>query len=393
MTTATTGPDRLAKLDFARHNEANKELWKNFRAGTHTRVPMILGTNTRYFLFNEQANPAHVGFQDYIENPDTMFDSGLAMQRWSRFNLLQDAELGLPEAWTIGPDFQNFYEAAWFGCPIHYMDHQVPDTTPAFEDAPERVMEHGLPDPLGGIYARVLEYWQHFERRAEGASYLDRPIRINAPWCGLGTDGPMTVACNLFGPSFVCEAMLAEPERLQKLLTFITQATIARMKVWRQRAGIKIPMDEFGMADDSVALISTASYVEHILPHHRALYEAFGTSVGRGIHLCGNATRHFTTIRDRLLVKSFDTGFPVDFAALRKELGPDIRIQGGPHVDLLLRATPQQVFEESRRILTSGVLKGGKFVLREGNNLAPHTPLENCEAMYDACLKHGRTSP
>lgn len=29
-------------------------------------------------------------------------------------------------------------------------------------------------------------------------------------------------------------------------------------------------------------------------------------------------------------------------------------------------------------------MEGGRFVLREGNNLAPCTPVENVEAMYGA---------
>ena len=49
-----------------------------------------------------------------------------------------------------------------------------------------------------------------------------------------------------------------------------------------------------------------------------------------------------------------------------------------------MNATPQQVRDEVRRILTGGVLAGGRFVLREGNNLAPHTPLANTEALYHA---------
>jgi uroporphyrinogen-III decarboxylase len=42
-----------------------------------------------------------------------------------------------------------------------------------------------------------------------------------------------------------------------------------------------------------------------------------------------------------------------------------------------------------RRILQSGVLEGGRFLLREGNNLAPGTPLENTEAMYYAGREFG----
>jgi len=35
-------------------------------------------------------------------------------------------------------------------------------------------------------------------------------------------------------------------------------------------------------------------------------------------------------------------------------------------------------------------MDGGRFVLREGNNLAPCTPLENIEAMYEAGKLYGR---
>jgi uroporphyrinogen-III decarboxylase len=34
-------------------------------------------------------------------------------------------------------------------------------------------------------------------------------------------------------------------------------------------------------------------------------------------------------------------------------------------------------------------MRGGKFILREGNNLAPGTPIENVAAMYEACKKFG----
>jgi len=35
-------------------------------------------------------------------------------------------------------------------------------------------------------------------------------------------------------------------------------------------------------------------------------------------------------------------------------------------------------------------MEGGKFILREGNNLAPGTPEENVAAMCAACKKFGR---
>jgi len=380
--------DRLAGFDFAGHNAEVREMWDAFNSGRPTRIPIVLGTNTRYFMFNKQANPEGIDFRRYSEDPDLMFDTTLHFQRWRKFNLLQDEELGPVQNWKIAPDFQNYHEAAWFGCKVHYMDGQVPDTLPEFAEAPERLMDQGLPDPFeGGMGAIALRYYEHFRTRAERETFLGRPIEIDLPMCG--TDGPMTVAVNLFGADFVCEAMLAEPDRLHRLLDFITEATIRRVTAWRSLAGLPVPFDGYGFADDSVAMISATAYCDHILPYHRRLCDALGSGTPRSIHLCGDATRHFRTIRDELNVHSFDTGFPVNFGALRQELGEGVRIYGGPHVEFLMRASQSAIRDEVQRILESGILEGGKFVLREGNNLAPYTPVENTEALYHAGREFG----
>jgi uroporphyrinogen-III decarboxylase len=380
--------DRLADFDFARHNAEAREVWDAYLAGTPTRTPIMVVANARFMLLNRELNSDGMIFRTYSEDPDVMFDTQLRFQRWYRFNVLQDAQLGLPDRWTIEVDFQNYYEAAWFGCPVEYMDDQVPDTRPIFADAPERVMERGMPEPFNGFGARAREFYEHFKARAARETFLDRPIHVVAPMCG--TDGPMTAACNLCGCEFVCTMMAVEPERLHRLFDFIITAFIKRMTAWRNLYGIPIPTDGYGFADDSVALISTEMYREHVLPYHRRLCDAFATAAPRSIHLCGNATRHFRTIRDELNVQQFDTGFPVDFGWLRRELGPKVRIQGGPHVEFLRTAKPVAVREEVRRIMESGILEGGLFVLREANNLAPRTPLENAEAMYWAGREFGK---
>ena len=40
-------------------------------------------------------------------------------------------------------------------------------------------------------------------------------------------------------------------------------------------------------------------------------------------------------IQRELGVMSFDTGFPIDFGLVRQALGPEVTINGGPHVELL----------------------------------------------------------
>lgn len=374
--------DRLANFDFASHNAEVREMWAAYNAGTPYRTPIILGTASRYFMFNADANPAGLEFKEYFENRDVMFDAQLQFQRWSKFNLLQDQELGLPEKWLIGVDFQNFSEAAFFGCPIDYIEGQVPDTMPVFGDAPERIMEKGIPEPFTGIMGKALSYYEHFKKRASQETFLGQPIEIN-PY-GIWTDGVFTVACNLFGPDVVCLMMMEEPDRLHALLDFINTAGIQRLKAWRELCGLPARQPGYIYADDSVALISTGMYREFVLPYHKKLCDAFATPDPRAIHLCGDSTRHFPTLQSELNIQSFDTGFPVDFGKLRQELGPKVRINGGPHVEMMLSAKPDRIRGEVKRIMESGILEGGMFTLREGNNLAPYTPLENVEAMYHA---------
>lgn len=379
--------DRLKEFNFEAHNFEVAELWKSFEAGRPFRTPCILGLNARYFIASELANPEGVDFHSYTENPDVMFDFQLRFMRWSKFNLLQDAELGLPSKWLLYVDFQNYSESAWYGCPIQYFDGQVPDTRPVFADCPEKVMEKGIPDPFGGIYAKGKDYFERFKERAGKEDFLGRPIEVACPF--IGSDGVMTIACNLFGPEFVCTAMANEPERIQRLFAFINESTIQRIRAWRKYHGLPEKQENCMQADDSIALISSSMYRDQILPHHRKFYASIAEDRGRGIHLCGNATRHFKTLHEELGIMAFDTGFPVDFGWLRQQLGPQVRIYGGPHAELLRSAAPEQVREESRRILTSGVLEGGLFVLREGNNLAPGTPLENIEALYSSARECG----
>ena len=176
---------------------------------------------------------------------------------------------------------------------------------------------------------------------------------------------------------------------MRELLDYITSATIARIRAWRQKLGHEMRPRNWGFADDSVQLLSTETYREFVLPCHRRLVAELAGEGSHSIHLCGDATRHFKMIRDELNVNGFDTGYPVDFAWLREELGPDVQVSGGPTVAFLQRATPSEVREEVRRILGTGIMDGGKFVLREANNMSPGIPEENIAAMYRAAQEFG----
>jgi len=307
--------------------------------------------------------------------------------------------MGPPAAgWQLGVDLQNSYEAGWFGCELVCRGNEIPDTVPMFREQKELLYDTLPPDPLrGGLLGKAMEMFEAMREKCRNMEFRGAPVLPPKTIPGEGTDGTFTAACNLRGAGEVCTDMYEDTQYFHDLMTFITDNTIRRIKAikeWRWSvnpgspdAGI-VRSDMFWFADDSIQLLSLDQYREFVFPYHRRLADEF-TSGPVAIHLCGNVMRHFKFLCENLGVVSFDTGFPMDHGRVRRELGPSVEIQGGPSIMLLKSGTPGQIRDEVKRILGSGVMEGGKFILREGNNLAPCTPVENIAAMYEAGKEFG----
>ena len=328
-----------------------------------------------------------------------MLDAQLKHMYFRAFNVWRDEPMGYPEdGWPVHIDFQNTFEAPWFGCSVSYIDHQVPDSLEIFRDCKARLYEMEISDPLGSpIMQRAIEFFEYFHARCPTMEYMGRPVLPPKGLPGLGTDGPFTVAFKLRGATELCLDIYEDPEYVHDLLSFITDNTIKRIQSVRQYLVDKgyAEWDEFvapgwGFADDAVEMLSPKLYREFVLPYHRQLVDTFANGGPVSVHLCGDATHIYPVLMEELGAKSFDTGFPVDHGALRKRLGPDVEIHGGPSIMLLRNGTAEAVIQETKRILKSGVMEGGKFILREGNNVAPGTPLGHLKAMYDTVKEYGK---
>ncbi|MFA6244566.1 MAG: uroporphyrinogen decarboxylase family protein [Candidatus Hydrogenedentales bacterium] len=383
----------LPQSDWSESNAQGKALWASFWKRTHARVPVRLNTNPRVLLLNPAYNTRGLTYEQYMLDPEVMGQGILEWSTWVRHFLPGDHEHGLPEAWPMYVDFENTYDAAWLGCPVHFREGQVPDTTPFLtDDTKTALFDQGVPDPFAGEWPeRFLAFADHWDkRRREGWTWMGRPIGPLLMPSYAGTDGVFTAAVAVRGATEFCSDLLLDPEYAHTLLGYLHEATRARMRAWRRRFDIAIPCDDFWLADDAIQMLSPDQYREFVLPWHRKLYEEFATHTHRGMHLCGNDQRHFPVIREECGVSLFDTGFPVDFGAARRELGQHTVIQGGPKISFFLMDDPAPIVEETKRIAESGVLEGGCFVFQEGNNLPPRARLSTCEAFYDAAVAYGR---
>jgi len=390
-------------VDAARHNDEVERVWQAYRDGKPYRAPVTLSGSISNLLCNPAINTTGYTFRDFFEDPRAQIAAQLAYQRWWRFNVLCDQPMGFPKnGWQVNVDLQNSYEAGWMGCPLHYLDESLPDTVPILGERKEHLHDLAPPDPLrGNLLGRAMEFFDYMQEHCPGMEFEGLPVLPPQTIPGEGTDGPFTLAYKLRGATELCMDVAEDPEYVHQLMAFVTENTIRRMKAIRQWRWSRRPESPdarqfrragWGFADDAIVLLSPSQYREFVLPYHRRLAEEFSDGGPISIHLCGDASRFFALMRDELRVRSFDTGFPVPWERLRKEVGPDVEIRGGPSIALLQSGPPERIKEEVRRICSSGIMQGGRFILREGNNMAPRTPVEHIEAMYEAGQRYGRYS-
>lgn len=379
---------------FKEHNIEAEKVWDSYNAGTPIRVPLILGTSIRTYLSDPILNIDKVSYYNYHNNPDIMLDTQLKYQDYVRHNIFADHEMGLPQKWHFHIDGGNFQHSAWYGCDVHYTDYDSPDTkTLLYDDNKNMLFDKGIMDPFSGILSRYKNMHEYLSEKIIGYEYKGIPVdaNIGVPAASTGGNGiPFTTACKLRGTTQMCLDMALNPEYAKQLLEYITESVIQRTVTWRKYLGMPIKTDVVSLGDDSVILLSPAMYKEFVIPCHKRIYEEFGTpDAVRGIHLCGDASKHFEILRNELNVTQFDTGFPVNLPKLNQRLGTECRINGGLHIELIRNGSIKQIDDESKNILES-MKQYKKFVFRDANHIAPCTPLENMKAMYEACKKYGR---
>ncbi len=372
-------------------NEEKQRIWQAYHERKPIRVPVTLGANPRTVLFNKLWNPKEISFEEYFSDASALVEIQLQFMEYRTQVLNQycDSPVGRPEEWTFYVDNQNSYDSLYFGTPIEFRDGQVADTTTILSGSNKnRIFEMDIHHPLDNPFVKkCLRRYEDIKGIAESLSYHSMTFRVQPPL--MGFDGHLTIATCLRGEELYADIYM-DPDYVRRLMDFIHRAVIIRNRAVAKLFGREAFSGAGGsFADDSIQLISPETYEELVLPFHRAWYSMWSAEGPHSIHLCGDATRHFPTIQKELHVNSFDTGYPVDHGWLRRTLGNDVQIMGGTEAPLLLEGTTEQVYRRTREILESGVMEGGRFVLRDSNNLPPNCPEENLEAMYNCCLEHG----
>ena len=379
-------------VDYDRHNDEVRAVMAAFDAGNPVRVPMIISGSITNYLHNPDLNRRGLTFKQFFTDPQAQIDAQLAYQHWRRHNLLCDLEMGLPERWQLGVDFQNSYDASWAGCEVTYRA-PLPDTLPLLGRDKRRLYD--LPRLLPvkqGLIGRGFEFIDYMEDYCKTHEFEGRPIEPPRAFPGEGCDGIFDLAYKLRGADQLLIDMMEDEAYYADLMEWITENLINRIRALRamhaERWGAA-PRG-FGFADDAICMLSHDAYRQYVLPYHKRLISEFSGGGKILLHLCGGNMQHWKGLIEELPVGTIDTGFPIDFDVIRGLVGADVVIQGGPTVMLVKDGSIDAIREETKRILNSRAAREGRFVLIAANNMAPCTPVEHIAAMYDAVHEFGR---
>ena len=351
------------------------------------RVPVLPAIAHRFLV-------PQVGtkFRDYYANPETMLRTQILAQKWLLENVRTDAySITGPwvGAWT---DFQNSFEAGSLGCEIIFPEDDIPWVGPGWVKTEADLRRLEAMDFIhSGLNAKQVAY-----RKAMIDFASEYPVRFKggpvfypgAQACLTHTsDGPFGVAGDLMGKTEIFLAVAERPDFVRELLRIVTDKLIAYLDFCWEEEKLPTPRD-FAWTDDLAVSLSAATYRHIVLPFEKRLRFHFDGRVS--LHMCGRSDHLLETFVNDLGIHEYQGfGYELDLARIAEIMGGKVVLLGNVNPMLIRSGTPGQVREATRRVLeVLAPLRG--FIVQDGNNIPPGSPLQNINALMEAAEMYGR---
>ena len=255
---------------------------------------------------------------------------------------------------------------------------------------------------LGKAMNKVL--WQklaHSPWDNAAAPDFYKQLRERALFLRQTTDQALMIVCgcNLFEwgtflrrmDNFLVDLLL-EPEEVKKLLDALMERHLASLEKVCAAVGDVVDILRFGddLGTNDGPFMNPEIYRKLFKPRHTMLcdYVHSHSSMKTFLHSCGSLRE----LMPDLIEAGYDILNPIQTTArgmdpveLKREFGRDITFWGGGCNTrwVLNRATPQEVYEYTSRMLDI-FMPGGGYVFNTEHNIMPDVPPENIIAMYKA---------
>jgi hypothetical protein len=375
---------------------ARKERWdKAVRFEQPDRVPVLHYIGSRYWL-------PLIGFADridaYTSDARTMLTCQLQGQKWILEHVRSDFH-----KIVCYPDFMWVEDVDAFGARTVFPKNDSP-----WVARPHLLQENEDLERLrrvdwvhGGLHGKMLSFYGEMKEIAGDYEILFEDGKVipavdTVYPGGAGIIGIAGLAGDLCSVEKFSMDMFDKPDWVQELLGIIVDKAISWIDAVAElndgKAAFCSDHNEkvIHVGDDGTAQMSPAQIEEFMRPAHRRLADHIRSTGGKvQAHNCGRADHLLKFWKDDVRVDRY-IGFSylTNKQALKDVMGSTVFLMGGIDTVKLHDGTPREVTEDCR--LNLEIFKDCRsFVMMDGHNVAPGTPVENLNAMTEAAEKYG----
>lgn len=342
------------------------------------RVPVNYCVVARYFapLFD-------LRYIDFFKDAETHYYWQLQFAKYRIENIPEDSCTG--PAISVGPYFDNILDSAAFGADAIWPENETLHCRPVISTV-EQMERYPMPEPGTGLWGQCIEWCRQMCELARETRLTFNGVegQVNVGVPGISGLSPHMIAIDLVGIEFYCW-QVEYPEACHRFLGRITDALIEA-----QRYFLKLDNRAWGgiggAAEDTATVMSPAMFKEFCVPYTNRLFDA---STSRGVHMCGPSTHLHKTLAEDLRITSFDLfGYQVEPKVAAKNLGGKVLLWGNINPMLMKDGSYQQVKQAALDCVEALGPCGG-FMLGDGANVCPGTPLASFHAIMEAAEEFG----
>lgn len=201
------------------------------------------------------------------------------------------------------------------------------------------------------------------------------------------TAAPFSSAALLYGITQTLMLIYDEPQLLKDTVKFFTELQI----MWGC-AQIEAGADAlwFGDCNASGHLISIEHYMEYAFEGVKECAKAYNNAGGLSFYHASEHKPDHMKVQAATGVSALSVGPGVDMSVAKETIGSNICILGNiDPIVKLLQGTPEDVKEETKRIMKIGK-QGGGYIFNSGEMIPRDVPEENIIAMMGTAREYGR---
>ena len=347
------------------------------------RVPVGFCLVPRYFV-----KVFGIPYNAIFESVEEHYHWQLQFLKYRLQNIPEDVACAGPTL-SVAPYFDNVLDSSAFGAEVVWPEDETLHALPTIHTV-EQMARFEIPAPDSGLWGQARDWWHQMRELARETKLTFNGVegRVEVGLLGIGGLSPHMIAIDLVGHDFYWW-QVEYPDACHSFLAKIT-AGLTRAQRYFMSIDDR-PRGGFGLAEDTAQVMSAQMFRDFCVPYTGELYDTFGEGFrsGRGLHMCGQSTHLHEVLVRHLRISSFDIfGYMVDPAVAAKNLGGRMYLWGNINPMLMLNGTKEQVKQEALVALEAMAPCGG-FMLGDGANVCPGTPLENLAALTEASEDYG----